>query len=178
MPPLPAPHTVLIRWHTSYWEMWKTLWRRELYLLTKFCPAMFMTAEEFIWNSLCSLQSTWPFVPKQPLRTKLRCHIHNITDKWPNFHVHMMNGMQVQHTHICTLIGPAWFHFVPKLLLYVSWTPSPSKSLSLFYRTNAYTFPPIYRHAACPAERERSYLGAAIGLQMRVSEPSPPPTVY
>lgn len=122
----------------------KTLQRKELYLLTKFCPAMFMTAEEFILNSLCLLQSTWPFVPKQPVRTKLRCHIHNITDKWPNFHVHMMNGMQVQHTHICTLIGPAWFHFVPELLLYVSWTLSPSESLSLFYRTNAYTSPPLF----------------------------------
>ena len=122
----------------------KTLQRKELYLLTKFCPAMFMTAEEFILNSLCLLQSTRPFVPKQPVRTKLRCHIHNITDKWPNFHVHMMNGMQVQHTHICTLIGPAWFHFVPELLLYVSWTLSPSESLSLFYRTNAYTSPPLF----------------------------------
>lgn len=90
----------------------------------------------------------------------------------------MMNGMQVQHTRICTLIGPAWFHFVPKLLLYVSWTPSPSESLSLFYRTNAYTFSPIYRHAARPAEREPSNLGAAIGLQMPTSEFSPPPTAH
>lgn len=159
----------------------KTLQRKELYLLTKFCPAMFMTAEEFILNSLCLPQSTWPFVPKQPVRTKLRCHIHNITDKWPNFHVHKMNGMQVQHTHICTLIGPAWFHFVPELLLYVSWTLSPSESLSLFYRTNAYTSPPpptpaVCRQAACPAAREPSNLGAATGLQMPVSEFSPFPT--
>lgn len=80
------------------------------------------------------------------------------------------------HTRICTLIGPAWCHFVPQLLLYVSWTPSPSESLSLFYHTNAYTFSPIYRHAACPAEREPSYLGAAVGEQMSMSELSPPPT--
>lgn len=95
------------------------------------------------------------------MRTKLRCHIHNITDKWPNFRVHMINGMQVQHTHICTLIGPAWFHFVRESPVCVSWTLSPSESLSPFYRTNAYTFPPIYRHAACPAEREPSRLGTA-----------------
>ena len=31
----------------------KILQRKELYLLTKFCPAMFVTAEEFILNSLC-----------------------------------------------------------------------------------------------------------------------------
>lgn len=90
----------------------------------------------------------------------------------------MMNGMQVQHTHICTLIGPAWFHFVPKLLLYVSRTLSPSELLSLFYRTNACTFPPIYRPAACPAEREPSTLGTAIGLQMPTSEFSLPLTAH
>lgn len=87
----------------------------------------------------------------------------------------MMNGMQVQHTRICTLIGPAWFHFVPKLLLYVSWTPSPSESLSFIAQMHAH-FPPVYRHAACPAEREPSNQGIATGLQMPTSEFSPPPT--
>lgn len=39
-------------------------------------------------------------------------------------------------------------------------------------------FPPIYCHAACPAEREPSNLGIAIGLQMPTSEFSPPPTAH
>lgn len=67
--------------------------------------------------------------------------------------------MQVQHIHICTLIGPAWIRFEPKLQLHGSQVPSPRESLSLLYHTNAYTFPPIYRHAACPAERETGLPG-------------------
>lgn len=66
----------------------------------------------------------------------------------------MTDRVQVQHIHICTLIGPAWIRFEPKLQLRGSRVPSPQESLSLLYHTNAYTFPPIYRHAACPAERE------------------------
>lgn len=169
--PSPTPHTVLIRWHMDYWEMLKPCRGRALSSDQNSAQLNVYDSWRIYlkFPSACH-QSTWPFVPKQPVRTKLRCHIHNITDKWPNFHVHMMNGMQVQHTHICTLIGPAWFHlfWVATVRLLDSFPFGIVKPVLSHKCTHI--SPLFCRHAACPAVKGASNLGAATGLQMPASE--------
>lgn len=78
----------------------------------------------------------------------------------------MTDGVQVQHIHICTLIGPAWIRFEPKLQLCGSRVPSPWESLSLLYHTNAYTFPPFIVTQLALLREKPGYLGSGIALEV------------